>query len=194
MFEFTSRMTKEDWIAFNKAYVKYAYKKRFRFILVLMILAFLVFLGSLSSLINYVQANRTYLAFFGYSELFSKATFTVMMPIIYFILTAALVFRYFFSIPLAAKRMVEHPENSKMLAERKIVFDDTFIQVFVAKDESKYAWESITKIFENNDYVALFLDQRSCLLFSKKADDVASIRELLNMLDKHCSEKIVRMI
>jgi signal transduction histidine kinase len=191
MAEFTSRMTKEDWIAFNKDYTKYAYKKRFRLILVIMILSFLVFLGSLSSLINYIQANRTYLAFFSYSEFFSTAAFTVLMPIIYFILTVTLAFRYFFSVPLAAKRIVEHPENSKMLAERSIIFDDMFIQVAVAKDESKYAWESIIKIFENNDYVALFLDQRSCLLFSKKTDDAASIRELLNMLDKHCSGKFI---
>ncbi|MTD41917.1 hypothetical protein GIX45_25510 [Erwinia sp. CPCC 100877] len=193
MVEFTTSVTKEDWITFNKIYVKYTHRKGFRLILVVMILAFLIFLGSLHSLVDYLQRHQAYFESFGYGELFSVATFTVMMPIIYFILTALLAYRYFFSIPLAARRMVEHPENSKMLFKRKVLFDDAFIQVLVDKDESKYAWESLTKIIETSEYLALFLNERSCLLFSKSAVGATTISELNKMLDKYCSAKLIRL-
>jgi hypothetical protein len=181
MTEFTSKLTKEDWIGFNRIYGKYTFKK---FFWVSMIILFLIILKQVYSLIRYVWLIQAYLGILDSHILVSM----IGKLILYLFMTTIPIGVYFFRTPLAAKRMLKHPENSKMLAERKVMFDDACIQIFIEKNEFKYAWESIIKIFETNDYVALFLTRNQCLLFSKNTDNAANVKELLHMLHKHCSE------
>jgi hypothetical protein len=58
MTEFTSKLTKEDWIGFNRIYGKYTFKK---FFWVSMIILFLIILKQVYSLIRYVWLIQAYL-------------------------------------------------------------------------------------------------------------------------------------
>lgn len=182
---FVIKSSKHDWLIFNKQYFNYINKRKRWFVAAGLLLCLCISMVLIFLMIEFIIQNQGSIELFGFMTLVKGDPIRFIGPIVYLILTSLLLDKYFFSVKRAVKKMMNHPENSSMFESKRVYINENVIQYSTRFSESTLKWEAIIKILESSEFIAIFIEKNSCLLFPKRKIMYKDL-DILDQLIKTC--------
>ncbi|ALS01199.1 hypothetical protein ATZ33_07395 [Enterococcus silesiacus] len=168
VLRFTQTLTQENWLNFNKIYMKEKNKRRRYLLLSISIISFCMFFYSIYRIWTFFQKDSFSFLSISFTQIIHYCPIDFYSALLFFIVGIELWLIYYKEIDFRIKKMLKNSSNRSFFVEKEFIITNEKIEVTTQLSTSTYEWPIFINCIETNNDLALFLNSSSILLISKK--------------------------
>ncbi|MEI5989175.1 hypothetical protein A5881_000663 [Enterococcus termitis] len=182
VLRFKQTLTQENWLDFNRIYMKEKNKRRRQLLLSISIISFFMFFYSIYKIWNFFQKDSFSLLSVSFAEIIHYCPIDFYSALLFFIVGIELLLIYYKGIDFRIKRMLKNPSNRSFFTEKEFIITNEKIEVITSLSVSTYEWPIFINCIETDNDLALLLNSTSILLISKKKlgqEQLSQLKQLI---------------